>query len=105
MNYWLGLSSDVIDIVYSNNLPVGTRRLLKFLESSIIKGTLEPFYGVLYSQDGIVQKSEDESMTPEQIVTMDWLADNVLGVIPTFSDLTDEARELVLLQGPLNTEE
>ena len=71
----------------------------------IIKGTLEPFYGVLYSQDGIVQKSEDESMTPEQIVTMDWLADNVLGVIPTFSDLTDEARELVLLQGPLNTEE
>ena len=105
MNYWLGLSSDVIDIVYSNNLPVGTRRLLKFLEASIIKGTLEPFYGVLYSQDGIVQKSEDESMTPEQIVTMDWLADNVLGVIPTFSDLTDEARELVLLQGPLNTEE
>ena len=49
-----------------------------------------------------MQKSEDESMTPEQIVTMDWLADNVLGVIPTFSDLTDEARELVLLQGPLN---
>ena len=37
MNYWLGLSSDVIDIVYSNNLPVGTRRLLKFLEASIIK--------------------------------------------------------------------
>ena len=33
MNYWLGLSSDVIDIVYSNNLPVGTRRLLKFLEA------------------------------------------------------------------------
>ena len=52
-----------------------------------------------------MQKSEDESMTPEQIVTMDGLADNVLGVIPTFSDLTDEARELVLLQGPLNTEE
>ena len=105
MNYWLGLSSDVIDIVYSNSLPVGTRRLLKFLQASIIKNTLEPFYGVLYSQDGIVQKSEDESLTPEQIVTMDWLADNVLGVIPSFSDLTDEARELVLLQGPLNTEE
>ena len=66
MNYWLGLSSDVIDIVYSNNLPVSTRRLLKFLEASIIKGTLEPFYRRSLSQDGIVQKSEDESMTPEQ---------------------------------------
>ena len=36
-------------------------------------------------------------------MAIDWLADNVLGVIPAFGDLTDEARELVLLQRPLNT--
>lgn len=105
MNYWLGISSHVIDIVYSKTLPIGTKRLIKFLECAIVKGDFMPFSGVLYSQDGIIQQSEDEIMTPEQIVTMDWLADNVLGVIPTFDDLTDEAKELVLLQGPRNREE
>ena len=39
-------------------------------------------------------------MTPEEIVTMEWLMDNVYGIIPTFEDLTDEAKALVLLQGP-----
>ena len=105
MNYWLGMSSDVIDIVYSQNLPLGTKRLINFLKDSIVNGHFQPFFGVLYSQDGVVQQSEDECMTPEQIVTMDWLADNVLGVIPTFEDLTEEAKELVLLQGPKNVEE
>lgn len=105
MNYWLGISSDVIDIVYSKNLPIGTKRLVKYLEAAIVKGEFQPFHGVLYSQNGIVQQSEDKSMTPEQIVTMDWLADNILGVIPSFDDLTEEAKELVLLQGPLNPEE
>lgn len=105
MNYWLGISSDVIDIVYSQNLPIGTKRLVKYLEAAIVKGEFQPFHGVLYSQDGVIQQFEDENMSPEQIVTMDWLADNVLGVIPSFDDLTDEAKELVSLQGPVNSEE
>ncbi len=105
MNYWLGMSSEIIDIVYSKNLPLGTKRLINFLKDAIMKGDFSPFAGVLYSQDGVIQQSEDEVMTPEQIVSMNWLADNVLGVIPTFDDLTDEAKNLVLLQGPKDIEE
>lgn len=30
---------------------------------------------------------------------MDWLAENVVGVIPKFEELTEEAQSLVRLQG------
>ena len=30
---------------------------------------------------------------------MDWLAENVVGVIPEFEELTEEAQSLVRLQG------
>ncbi len=30
---------------------------------------------------------------------MDWLADNVLGSVPKMQELTEEAKELVKLQG------
>lgn len=39
------------------------------------------------------------SLTAEEIISMDWLAENVVGVIPEFKDLTQEAQTLVRLQG------
>ena len=38
-------------------------------------------------------------MAPQAVITMDWLASNVIGRIPRFDELIDEAKPLVSLIG------
>ena len=38
-------------------------------------------------------------MTPEEIVTMDWLAENVIGDIPKMEELQEEAKPVTAQQG------
>lgn len=99
VNYWWGMSADVIDLICSQSMPRETLRLIEFLKNSIRSGSFQPFSGVIYSQDKELRCSEQESLTPEEIITMDWLVDNVVGQIPEFKELTEEARTLVQLQG------
>lgn len=99
INYWWGMSADVIDVICSQSLPHGTQRLLDFLKHSIRAGSFQPFVGIIYSQDGKIQCEEGESLTPEEITTMNWLTENIVGKIPDYEELTEEARSLVRLQG------
>ncbi len=99
VNYWWGMSADVIDLICSQSMPRETLRLIEFLKNSIRSGSFQPFSGVIYSQDKELRCREQESLTPEEIITMDWLVDNVVGQIPEFKELTEEARTLVQLQG------
>jgi basic membrane lipoprotein Med (substrate-binding protein (PBP1-ABC) superfamily) len=103
INYWWGMSADVIDVFFSRNLPIGTRRLIEFLRESLISGAFRPFSGLLYAQDRKIQDSGE--LTPEEIIHMDWLAENVVGSIPAPSELTEEAKQLVALQGIRREEE
>ena len=41
----------------------------------------------------------DATLSPEQIITMDWLCDNVVGEIPSSKMLTPEGKQLTTLQG------
>lgn len=104
LNYWWGMSAEVIDLIYSKHLPIGTSRLIDLLKTSICQHNFNPFSGILYSQTGLVQDSEGKSMTPEEIVKMDWLAENVIGFIPNMEDLTEGAKPVVQTQGVKNTE-
>ncbi len=99
VNYWWGMSAEVIDVIYSQNLPHGIHRLIDFLKHSIRAGSFHPFDGLIYSQNGKIQCEEGGSLSAEQIISMDWLAENVIGEIPAFEELTDEAQALVRLQG------
>lgn len=103
INYWWGMSAGVIDVFFSRNLPIGTRRLIELLRESLTSGAFHPFSGALYAQDREVQA--DGVLSPEQIIQMDWLAENVVGEIPTAEQLTEEARLLVALQGIRRGEE
>ena len=104
INYWWGMSADVIDVICSNAMPHGTHRLIDFLKNSIRTGNFHPFDGLIYSQNGIIRCEEGQSLTPEEIVTMDWLAENVVGHIPELEELTEDAQKLVMLQG-INVDE
>ena len=99
INYWWGMSAGVIDVVCSRHLPLGTRRLVELLKSTISAEAFNPFSGILYSQDGVVQDDPSRIMLPEEIMTMDWLAENVIGSIPKKEELKEQAEPVIKQQG------
>lgn len=99
INYWWGMSSGAIDVICSDNLPIGTKRLVELLKKTICTGEFNPFSGILYSQNGIVQSDPSKELSPEEIVTMDWLAENIIGTIPKADEMLDEAQPTILQQG------
>ena len=99
LNYWWGMSAGVIDMICSNNVPGGVRRLADHLKSDIRKGDIVPFYGEIYSQDKELRNKKDAAMKPEDIMEMDWLVENVVGSIPSMDTLIDAAQTVVQLKG------
>ena len=99
LNYFWGMSSGAIDVIYSRNLPDGAVRLLRTLREGIRSMSINPFTGPIYSNDGVCRCEDGQSLSPEECVTIDWLADNIEGFIPDVSSLKDEAVDLVLVQG------
>ncbi len=99
INYWWGMSSGVVDVVCSQKLPIGTKCLVEFLKETISRGEFNPFSGILYSQEGIVQADPNYSLSPEEIATMDWLADNVIGSVPRDDELRETVKPTVSQQG------
>ncbi|MBR6336844.1 MAG: BMP family ABC transporter substrate-binding protein [Ruminococcus sp.] len=87
-NYWFGLSTGVVDILVAD-LPYQTNKLLSFMKSAIVNGSIDPFSGELHSQDGNVihqnnarsrrVSAEQEKMKTSDIAEMDWLNDNIDG--------------------------
>ena len=104
INYWWGLSAGVVDLIYSQDLPQGTKRLVELLRNNICSETLIPFYGELYAQDGTVMNGPDRIIPPKDIITMDWLMDNVEGRIPAITELTEEAQTVAKMQGLSKTQ-
>ena len=92
------MSSEVIDVICSENMPHGINRLVELLRNSIRSGSFHPFDGLIYSQNKTIQCRNGESLKPDSIITMDWLAENVVGRKPEFEELTAEAQRLVTLQ-------
>ena len=60
---------------------------------------LIPFSGEMLAQGGTVMNKAEQTISPKEIITMDWLAENVTGSVPAMAELTEDAQELVKLQG------
>ena len=103
INYWWGMSEGVIDVISSKYLPIGTKRLVELLKSTICSEVFNPFSGILYSQSGIVLNDPDKSLSPEEIMTMDWLAENIIGSIPEKEELKEQAEPVIKQQGVKKT--
>mgnify|MGYP001034134195 FL=1 len=99
INYWWGMSAGVVDLICSQDLPHGTKRLVDLLRNDICSETLVPFSGELWAQDGIVMNRPDEAVLPKDIITMDWLVENVVGSIPSITELTEKAQAVTKMQG------
>ena len=99
LNYFWGMSSGAVDVIYSRNLPSGLTRLLRTFRTDIIDMDLNPFMGPIYDQNGVLKCEEGMNLTARESVSFDWLNDNVDGYIPDISELKDDAVELVKVQG------
>lgn len=99
INYWWGMDADVIDLIYSRSLPSGTARLVELLRDGLRSRRFYPFSTLIRTQDGTQLDFRNHPMTPEEIILMDWLADNVVGSLPAFDHLLPEAQSLVRIQG------
>ncbi len=101
INYWWGISSGIIDLIMSDELPKGITTLTNIVKGQMYVDYFNPFWGEFHKQDGTIAGKKDMSLTPEEIIRMDYLADGVIGSIPENWELTDWAREKVELQGKI----
>lgn len=99
LNYWWGMSAGVVDLICSGRIPTETVRLVELMKKLVSKGELEPFAGKLYDQQGNLKNEAGNELSPEDIVGMDWLLDNVVGTIPKIDELEENAKTLVMAQG------
>ena len=100
LNYWWGLSAGVVDTILSLHVPTGVKKLVALMEENLKSGDFKPFSGILTAQNGVeITHDEKTLISPKDIMTMDWLLENVDGRIPQMSELQEEAKEVVRVQG------
>lgn len=99
INYWWGMESGVVGLRYAPDLPEGSRALAGILERELRAGRLDPFRRPIRDRQGVERSDGDKWFSPEELLKMDWLCDNVEGEIPSFASLLPSAREVVRLQG------
>lgn len=79
VNYYWGMSAGVVGVDCSEKLPDSTRKLAELFRDNISRGLIRPFKGRIYSQSS---RAMDGELSMEQIIQMDWLAENIEGALP-----------------------
>ena len=82
-----------------SRVPERVRRLADLLHERIRSEAFLPFIGPIRDQQDHLRVGDGVAMTPQEIIRMDYLAENVIGRIPSIDELTDVARARVSLQG------
>ncbi len=95
LNYWWGMDSGVIDVELAESLPEGLKHLCNMLREGFRSGTLDPFHRKLIAQDGSVINDGSRTLSPEELLHMDWLCENVEGCIPEFDQIAPFAKDMV----------
>ncbi len=95
VNYWWGMDSGVIDVKLAETLPEGLTQLCNMLRDGLRNGTVDPFRRRLVDQLSCVRNTGTRSLTPEELLHMDWLCENVEGEIPPFDQIAPFAQDMV----------
>ena len=99
VNYWWGMDTGVIDVKLYAKLPAGVRALAELLREGLQNGTVDPFLRPITAQDGSVKNDGSQIFTPDEILHMDWLCDNVDGSIPGFDEILPASQPMVRALG------
>ncbi len=99
VNYWWGMNSGVIDVKLSDRLPEGVASLAQMLRIALKRGMIDPFFRKIVAQDGTVKNDGSRGFSPEELLHMDWLCENVSGEIPAYDQVLPFSRAMVKLLG------
>ena len=99
VNLWWGMSSGVVDVILSEELPEGVRVMAQMLKKGICDGTIDPFARKIIDQQGNVRCDGSTALTPMELLQMDWLCDSVVGDFPEYEDIQPISRAMVDLLG------
>ena len=89
LNYWWGMSADVVRLGLGAGLATGQTRLVQMLRRELVEGRLHPFEGMLVAQKGVVVREEGSPrLANEEIASMRWLNENVVGRLPKSWELS-----------------
>ena len=95
VNYWWGMDTGVVDVRLSERLPEGVRTLAELLRKGLQSRSIDPFFRLIRAQDGTVMNDGSRTFTPDEILHMDWLCENVEGSIPQFHEILPISRTVV----------
>ena len=99
VNYWWGIKAGVIDVSLTDRLPEGVRYLAEMLRGGLRQGTLDPFLRPIRDHAGNLRSDGLTGFTPDELIHMDWLCENVIGHIPTIDEVIPASRATVQLLG------
>ena len=74
-------------------------KLVELVKKHIINNEFHIFSGDLYDQDHVLRNEGNHVMSPNELMNMDWLVDNVIGKMPKLEELDEEAAAMVEVQG------
>ena len=95
LSYWWGMGSGVIDVQLSDQLPDSMLYLANVLRQGLRSGAIDPFARRIVDQNGVVRNDGSRVFTPDELLRMDWLCENVVGHIPEFEEVLPFAQATV----------
>ena len=99
VNYWWGLRAGVVDVRASEAIPESMAALSDLLKQGLVSGAIDPFRRRILSSDGRLVNDGSRTLSPEELLHIDWLCERVRGTIPGYDELLPMARPLVRLLG------
>jgi basic membrane protein A len=82
-DYWWGMKEGAVDLApFGPAVPEDVRKLVNEEKERIISGEQLVFTGPIKDQSGTVRVPEGVTMTDEEIWSMDWFVEGVIGEIP-----------------------
>ena len=96
---WWGLSTGLVKMDVDESLPDGMKMLAGYLCSGITGGDIDPFLCPIHDQEGNLISDGTRRFSSDELMRMDWLCENVDGLIPGWDELIPQSRNLVRLLG------
>ncbi len=105
INYWWGMSVGVCDLNLSSQVAYSSAKMIGLLKESLTAGVINPFAGELRSSKGQIQPKGAGRLSNESIIRMDWLNENIIGVIPEYHQLSEGGKKLTSVSGVSSAKE
>lgn len=95
INYYWGMSAGVVDVSLTDAVPESVQRLAGYLREGISRWIIDPFIGPIHIQGGDTVGERGRPFDMEEIISMDYLVENVVGRIPIYEELSSTGKATV----------